>query len=696
MKRITAIELHNFLAFYDTDNKISLPKGENLLLYGENGSGKSSLCRALEVFFDAKNHPNFGVQQRNIWATPTDPPTDLRVTFDNAVVPPAAASPTIPTPVIPPLTMAAPASPPPVPPQTLDINTASGIDWVGESRLASGFLSYREMLKSHTFGLDVPNLFDLVIIDVLRGQKIGTGGKTISNNWQFVEEEIGKFLRKDWGNLKEEIPLAEGGVTTKKELLDQEWVELETLVNQFNSDLEGLLNQINLKVNDLIKYFDPDLSVKLIFVEQKDRFKNPKKGAILEYVNIHDDPVILFESKHSLIAEVVEFKIFDFLQDLCLKKPYVGLEVVFLDQPFPEYDRFLNEARLNAIACCIYFTALTLKPDPHQFKLLFLDDVLIGLDSGNRLPFLRILQDHFQDFQIIVSTYDRHWFEISKRFVTKLTGHFKWKCAELYSKEENKGRVRLVKPVLHESGSSLTHALYHFKNTHRPDYPAAVNYLRKALEETIRENLPQKELKEQTGETQDNARLLKPLLARTKTLFERIHQPTTTVDQIREKLRTLLNPLSHFEIDTPIYQNEVQEIFDLTEKLTAQFKEIKPVLKEILPQDSWIQIQFQISATEIGVFRLKHKDAIYSYNSLLSNCSFWCVETFIIADGAKGSTTRLRADIVDTYESIKDAYEKIYVFCQSGSYPNLANHPDYLDAVFVEDDGTIVPLKSKI
>jgi ABC-type molybdenum transport system ATPase subunit/photorepair protein PhrA len=46
MKKITEITLCNYRAFLNKPNeedkyKISLPKGENLLIYGENGSGKS-------------------------------------------------------------------------------------------------------------------------------------------------------------------------------------------------------------------------------------------------------------------------------------------------------------------------------------------------------------------------------------------------------------------------------------------------------------------------------------------------------------------------------------------------------------------------------------------------------------------------------------------------------------------------------
>ena len=59
MKRITAIEIENYRAFYQQYKPILLPKGENLLLYGENGSGKSSLFKALSNYFSSSQNPAF-------------------------------------------------------------------------------------------------------------------------------------------------------------------------------------------------------------------------------------------------------------------------------------------------------------------------------------------------------------------------------------------------------------------------------------------------------------------------------------------------------------------------------------------------------------------------------------------------------------------------------------------------------------
>lgn len=52
MKRITKIQLENSRAYYN-QLTFNMPKGENLLLYGENGSGKTSLYKALNDFIQS-------------------------------------------------------------------------------------------------------------------------------------------------------------------------------------------------------------------------------------------------------------------------------------------------------------------------------------------------------------------------------------------------------------------------------------------------------------------------------------------------------------------------------------------------------------------------------------------------------------------------------------------------------------------
>ena len=66
--RITKIEIKNFRAFPRT-YQIDLHKaGKNLLVYGENGSGKSSLYLALKLFLESSDDDSIRFEtDRNIF-----------------------------------------------------------------------------------------------------------------------------------------------------------------------------------------------------------------------------------------------------------------------------------------------------------------------------------------------------------------------------------------------------------------------------------------------------------------------------------------------------------------------------------------------------------------------------------------------------------------------------------------------------
>ena len=59
MVRITKIEIKNFRAFPRTYQIDLTQTGKNLLVYGENGSGKSSLYLALKLFLESDYYMPF-------------------------------------------------------------------------------------------------------------------------------------------------------------------------------------------------------------------------------------------------------------------------------------------------------------------------------------------------------------------------------------------------------------------------------------------------------------------------------------------------------------------------------------------------------------------------------------------------------------------------------------------------------------
>lgn len=76
----------------------------------------------------------------------------------------------------------------------------------------------------------------------------------------------------------------------------------------------------------------------------------------------------------------------------------------------PSHHRVLNEERLSAIAIALYLAALKINP-PSELQVLVLDDILIGLDMGNRIPLLKVLEEKFADRQVFLFTHDKVWFD---------------------------------------------------------------------------------------------------------------------------------------------------------------------------------------------------------------------------------------------------------------------------------------------
>ena len=72
MKRIKKIEVNHFKGLYG-EHAIDLTNsGKNLMLYGENGSGKSSIAKAIKLFFQSSVKEINVVDFENIFVQAAD------------------------------------------------------------------------------------------------------------------------------------------------------------------------------------------------------------------------------------------------------------------------------------------------------------------------------------------------------------------------------------------------------------------------------------------------------------------------------------------------------------------------------------------------------------------------------------------------------------------------------------------------
>jgi predicted ATP-dependent endonuclease of OLD family len=191
-------------------------------------------------------------------------------------------------------------------------------------------------------------------------------------------------------------------------------------------------------------------------------------------------------------------------------------------------------------------------------KILFLDDVFIGLDIANRLPLLEILKSEFPDYQIFITTYDKPWFEYAKTYLENAAGS-EWKTLEFYAQQTKEGYEI---PCVFDNQDLVSKAEVHLGGS---DYKAAAVYTRSAFEKIIRDYCEKKKKKIVfRSKLKDYT---------TENFWDEIKddvQPTTKTDI--ERYRSLvLNSFSH-------YNTEKHEI---GRELTSAIQAIKTLKLEL-------------------------------------------------------------------------------------------------------------------
>ena len=232
---------------------------------------------------------------------------------------------------------------------------------------------------------------------------------------------------------------------------------------------------------------------------------------------------------------------------------------------------FLNEARLSALALSIYFAGrLTCTPAVASdvLKLLVLDDVLIGLDHANRLPVLDLLQRHFATWQIVLLTHDRGWFDMARGWLDETA----WHCVEIFEGDVSApAPMPVVRPT---SNRPAKQYLAHANRLLADHYvEASANYARQAFEAALRggcqhNNVPvafQQNTKDVKAEI-----LLKAVEDWAKLDPARKLRFEPVLNRLRLLRNVVLNPYSH-PLAPNIPTTEVQGAIDEVEKLIAAF-----------------------------------------------------------------------------------------------------------------------------
>ena len=219
--RITEIEIKNFRAFYGACHINLRKKGKNLknlLVYGENGSGKSSLYLALKFFLESGEDDSYMPKNhQNIFTKGDDRYIKLHLCTDQQ-------------------------SKERIYEWSQSAKEAND-PLIIEASKAKGFLDYKDLLETHYVHRKSGsvNVFDLLVENLL------------ANTVSII---TGRSLAEDWDDIQPQSPSpnAIGQIAI-----------LEEQIENFNRELASRLEELQTKISEILDKFGYDVALEFDF-----------------------------------------------------------------------------------------------------------------------------------------------------------------------------------------------------------------------------------------------------------------------------------------------------------------------------------------------------------------------------------------------------------------------------------------------
>lgn len=556
MSNIDKVRIHNFKAFYtgSEPDEIDLG-GKHLLMYGENGSGKSSIYWALYTLFQSETKSTDDIAK---YFTPTHDEQLLNYNYLNQrpdFVVSAEGKITNPTDIGKNAEIEV----------LLKDNSSLKIDKDGNHESVankirdlhrhSDFITHRLLVNFYNFRNSKEiNLWEVFVRDffpTLISNK-NKGNTTLAQELQEIETNLPFNLDETSGTLKRSR--------------SKQWQkELKTKIDKFNADIEYWIGRINTIANDVYK---KELKIKdeiEIFLDY---------SVQLRYDHYKDNE---YEKNGKTYTRWTTFA--------GLNEPVLKLNVkrINADGTFSLIHRpqaYLNEAKITQIALSIRFSLLhkTIKPDyPGQF--LALDDLLISLDMSNRDIVLdAILNIYAKRFKIYFFTHEKSYYDFCVFKIEQKKEKKDWKIMEIHS-----GATNIDKPIIIQSG--LNYYGKAIKYFQAKDFTTSSLYLRKELEKLIINRIPDEFSKTIDGQYHNLEHYWKLFVER----YEKLNLPISEAIKLNFKQSKLmiLNPEAHHNLELPVYKLELERAFDLVRDLYDNYP--IPVMKILFSKGMTMQ-----------------------------------------------------------------------------------------------------------
>ena len=561
MPAIDKLVISGFKAF---PNEFQLEfNGRNLLLYGENGSGKSSIYYALHCIFQSPLKKDagkkyFNENNENGSANPQHL-KNLNSLSDSAKI------------------------------SVSFTENHPFLYEVNKNGYNTTLVDGTHPLPADITGVFVNHKFLFEFFNFRNSEKINLFTVFAKDIFPFVKDErSGLHLGEMYDQLTTSISKHGRRLTQTA----------QNNIIAFNQLVRNLVEEINTHASDVYNtYFRNDeessLEIKLRYDSNEEKPADDPNEYWLKY-----DYGIEYAVENGVVVEKrAPYKRYN--------KPFIGMEITEISSEGARRriynpQSFFNEAKLTAVALSIRFALLNLDK-PADGRFLALDDMLISLDMSNRTKVVNFLMSISDKYKIYLFTHDRAFFELTKEIILSKINAAKdiWLFKELYYNEN-----ALENPVCLPSDDAYTRAISHFKKF---DYPAAANYLRKAVEELMN-IFPRYISINNDGSTKEK---LRAKIDAAKNIIVNTDGDLNDINQIILSLGTLLNPLSHRSIDTNIYRKELEQVIKTIPRLKQHIIDLE--IKEVVAVENDVYLCLDENETTSCKIKIKLKTPLYSY-----------------------------------------------------------------------------------
>lgn len=248
---------------------------------------------------------------------------------------------------------------------------------------------------------------------------------------------------------------------------------------------------------------------------------------------------------------------------------------------------FFNEAKITCMALALRLAILEDHATTDEFpSVLLIDDLLISLDMPFRRMIIKQLLTYSSRFQTFIFTHDRAFFHLVMSEIKQLGKTNDWKSFNLYVKKDDTG---CLQPALILEEGYIAKAKAHL---HMLEIPASVNALRKAAENILKGILSQNEILQIIFE-QGYCNLSK-MIGVFQNKYAKLLGLESLAAHLQDDRKLLLNPFSHDDIETPFYRRELEKTIEEIELLGR-------IHKNVIVDDEKVRtVEYKMRVTKDG------------------------------------------------------------------------------------------------